>query len=99
VSWLNNTLLFLDYYYPNLKGRWKYDYLHDDECFQDANKTSDCGFHVIQFANCAVHDKRINKCTHAFEKFKIDVNRTLENEKSRRRASTAQLNASRLPTA
>ena len=71
--WLNDTLLFLDYYYPDLKGRWKYDYLDDSECFQNPAETVDCGFHVMHFAKCAVLDIRINKCTDAFKNFKLEA--------------------------
>ena len=77
-SWLDDTLLFLDYYYPSLKGSWVYDYLHDDECFQNANNKLDCGFHVMHFAYCALHDTRINKCPRAFEEFKDTVNNALK---------------------
>lgn len=83
--WLNDTLLFLDYYYPDLKGRWKYDYLNSDECFQDATKTTDCGFHVMHFANCAVRDVRISNCTTAFEEFKEKARQTIVEEKRRKK--------------
>lgn len=97
ILWLKDTLLFLDYYYPAFKRQWVYDFLDDDERFQNPTKV-DCGFHVLHFAVSAILDKRIDICTHVFEKFKIDVQTAIVKSREESIILTASLHSSRLTT-
>lgn len=61
---------FLDYHYEGKVGKWRVEYVRDEDCFQDVTFQSDCGYHLLNFAEGAINDRRRVPPGNAFTEFK-----------------------------
>ena len=69
-----DVMRLLDYYYPQLRGDWTEESLHNDDRFQDPRAGHvDCGYHVLNFIEAACKNERIQPKGDAFTRFKYTV--------------------------
>lgn len=64
---------YLNYYYPDRKGKWTHEHLLKEERFQDELFQIDCGYHILNFSEAAISNKRIHQKGNEFIKYKRHV--------------------------
>ena len=69
-----DVMRLLDYYYPQLRGKWSEETINTEDRFQEVGLGHvDCGYHVLNFIEAACKNERIQTKGNAFIRYKCHV--------------------------
>ena len=91
-----DVMRLLDYYYPQLRGEWTEESLHNDDRFQDPRLGQvDCGYHVLNFIEAACKNERIQPKGDAFTQYKYTVDAMIVEYRNKIIEETATISRNR----
>ena len=86
----------LDYYYPQLRGKWSEETINTEDRFQEVGLGHvDCGYHVLNFIEAACKNERIQPKGDAFIQYKYTVDAIIVEYRNKIIEETATISRNR----